>query len=310
MKTFAYTAFTAEGSRRRGVVVAEDEAGASAEIAAMGLMPAEITARAPGRGDNGAGGAATARAGWRTNRLEHDMLAVFTRQMAVLLGAGLAADAALAAVQTAAAAPRIERLAAEARAALLAGAPLSEALAQAGGGLPVWFAAALRAGEKSGDLDRVFATLADHLESSASDRAAIASALIYPAFVAVVAVLVCAVLMVTVAPQIVGMFQATGRELPPLTQAVLAVTGFIENNLAALAALAAALVALGLAFARVPALRRRRDRLLLRLPVTGSFMRMAAAAQYLRTLALVVASRLPLTEALRFSADEIGRAHV
>lgn len=304
MKTFAYTAFTAEGRRRRGVVVAEDEAGASAEISALGLMPAEITAQAAGRGGHGAdGGAAPPRAGWRTRRLEHDMLAVFTRQMAVLLGAGLSADAALAAVQTAAAAPRIERLAAEARAGLMAGSPLSEALARAGGGLPVWFAAALRAGERSGDLDRVFSTLAEHLESSASDRAAIASALIYPAFVAGVAVLVCAVLMVTVAPEIVGMFESTGQELPALTQTVLAMTGFVENNLAALGALAAALVALALGFSRVPALRRRRDRLLLRLPVTGSFLRMAAAAQYLRTLALVVASRLPLTEALRFSAD-------
>ena len=310
MKTFAYTAFTTEGRRRRGVVVAEDEAGASAEITAMGLMPAEITARtarrsAGGGAERGAGHGAV-RASWHAGRIEHDMLAVFTRQMAVLLGAGLSAEAALSAVQTAAAAPRIERLAAEARAGLMAGSPVSEALESAGGGLPVWFAAALRAGEKSGDLDSVFTTLADHLESSASDRAAIASALIYPAFVAVVAVLVCAVLMVTVAPEIVGLFEASGQELPALTRAVLAVTGFIESNWVALTALAAALVVLALGFARLPALRRRRDRLLLRLPLTGGFMRMAAAAQYLRTLALVVASRLPLTEALRFSADVVN----
>ena len=295
MKTFAYTAYTTEGARRRGVVVAEDEADASARISAQGLLPGEITAQ---------GGARPLRLG--AGRIDHDMLSVFTRQMAVLLSAGLAADAALEAVQTAAGASRIERLAAEARAGLMEGEPLSTALERAGGALPAWFTAAIRAGEHSGDLDAVFLTLADHLESTASDRAAITSALIYPAFVAAVAVIVCAVLMVTVAPEIVAMFAATGQELPPLTPAVLGVVDGIRATWPWLVALLAGLVALGVASGRVRGLKNRRDRLLLRLPLAGRFLRMNEAAAYLRTLALVINSRLPLTEALRFAADVLG----
>jgi len=234
------------------------------------------------------------------------MLSVFTRQMAVLLSAGLAADAALEAVQTAAGASRIERLAAEARAGLMEGEPLSQALERAGGALPAWFTAAIRAGEHSGDLDAVFLTLADHLESTASDRAAITSALSYPAFVTGVAVIGCAVLMVTVAPEIVAMSAATGQELPPLTLAVLGVVDFIQAYWPWLAALIAGLVALAIASGRVLALKNRRDRLALRLPLAGRFQRMAEAAAYLRTLALVINSRLPLTEALRFAADVLG----
>lgn len=292
MKTFAYTAFTADGKRRRGVVVAEDETDASAKISAQGLLPSEISPQSAARPTRS-----------RARRIDHDMLSVFTRQMAVLLSAGMAADAALEAVQTAAGANRIERLAAEARAGLMEGEPLSQALERAGGALPAWFTAAIRAGEHSGDLDAVFLTLADHLESTASDRAAITSALIYPAFVAGVAVIVCAVLMVTVAPEIVAMFAATGQELPPLTLAVLGVVDFIQAYWPWLAGLLAALVALGVASGRVPALKNRRDRLVLRLPLAGRFLRMNEAASYLRTLALVINSRLPLTEALRFAAD-------
>lgn len=296
MKTFAYTAYTPEGRRKRGVVVAENENDASARVSALGLMPSTIEAQAPPRQSRGRR---------RERAIGLDLLSVFTRQMAVLLGAGLTAEAALEAVQGAAGATRIERLAAEARAGLLQGEAMADALARAGGALPPWYAAAVRAGERSGDLDAVFETLATYLESSAGDRAAITSALVYPAFVTVIAIAVCAILMTTVAPEIIGMFEATGRPLPPLTLAVMAIVDFVRDHWLALAF---GLLALGLAVMAInrnPGLRDRRDAVLLRLPLIGRFIRMATAAQYLRTLAVVINSRLPLTEALRFSAEVV-----
>lgn len=293
MRTFVFTAYTAEGRRRRGTIVADSAAAASAALRARGLMPAEIEARA----QPGARGGGLFR-----RRLDRDMLAVFTRQMAVLLGAGLAADAALEAVQASAGAARLEALAAEAKAGLMAGEPLSAALARAAGDLPPYVAAAIRAGEQSGELAAVFQTLADHLEASGAERAQIASALVYPGFIAGVSVLVCGVLMTSVAPEIVAMFESSGRPLPELTQAMLRVTRFVEGNWHLLLAALGALVLLALAAARVPALRALRDRLVLGLPVFGRFTRMAAEAQYLRTLALVVNARLPLVEALTHAA--------
>ncbi|MCC6303801.1 MAG: type II secretion system F family protein [Rhodobacteraceae bacterium] len=300
MRTFAFLAYTAEGRRRRGVIVAENAAGAAALLRARGLMPAEVVvrpaaARGAGRGLFG------------RRRLDRDLLAVFTRQMAVLLGAGLAADAALDAVQASAGAARLEGLAAETKARLLKGEPFSLALAAAAGELPAYVTAALRAGEQSGELAAVFQTLADHLEASGAERAQIASALVYPAFVASVSVLVAFVLTTSVAPEIVAMFEATGRPLPRLTQILMAVTGFVRGHwpllLAALAALAGFLALV----ARTPALRARRDRLLMALPLVGRLARMAAEAQYLRTLALVVNSRLPLVEALGAAAGVLAQ---
>lgn len=296
MQTFAYVAYTPEGRRRKGVIVADSATGAAADLRARGLMPAEVTLRG--------GPAPSERGGFlrRRRRLDRDLLAVFTRQMAVLLGAGLAADAALDAVQASAGAARLDALAAETKARLLAGEPFSAALAAAAVELPAYVTAALRAGEQSGELAAVFETLADHLEASGAERAQIASALIYPAFVAAVSVLVAFVLMTSVAPEIIGMFEATGRPLPALTQALVTVTDFIAAYWPVLVAALGGLFVLLAAVARVPALRARRDRLLMGLPLVGRLMRMAAEAQYLRTLALVVNSRLPLVEALRSAA--------
>lgn len=297
MKTFAYTAYTPDGKRRTGMVVAEDESDASARVAALGLMPSALQAQA-----------AKPRGRRRERRIDRDLLSVFTRQMAVLLGAGLTAEAALEAVQGAAGASRIERLAAEARAALMEGESMADALGRAGGALPPWYAAAIRAGERSGDLGLVFETLAEHLESSAGDRAAITSALVYPAFVTLVAIVVCAILMTTVAPQIIAMFEDSGQPLPPLTVTVMALVDAVRDHWLLILAALGALVVLWIAIARNPVLRDRRDGLFLRLPLVGRFMRMAAAAQYLRTLAVVINSRLPLTEALRFSAGVLDIA--
>lgn len=297
MKTFAYTAYTPDGKRRHGMVVAEDEADASARVAALGLMPSALEAQA-----------ARPRSRRRERRIDRDLLSVFTRQMAVLLGAGLTAEGALEAVQGSAGAARIEHLAAEARAGLMEGESMADALARAGGALPLWYAAAVRAAEQSGDLALVFETLAEHLETSAGDRAAITSALVYPAFVTVVAVVVCAILMTTVAPQITAMFEDSGHPLPPLTVTVMGIVDAVRDYWALILAAIAALVAAWIAVARNPVLRDRRDGIFLRLPLVGRFLRMAAAAQYLRTLAVVINSRLPLTEALRFSAGVLDIA--
>lgn len=185
---------------------------------------------------------------------------------------------------------------------------MADALSRAGGALPPWYAAAVRAGERSGDLGAVFNTLAEHLETSAGERAAITSALVYPAFVTVVAVVVCAILMTTVAPEIVAMFEESGRPLPPLTIAIMGLVDWIRGHWPWLLLGAAVLVFLWVLIARTPSLRDRRDRFFLRLPLIGRFLRMAAAAQYLRTLAVVINSRLPLTEALRFSAGVLDIA--
>lgn len=285
MRAFAYTAFTAGGRRRTGTLIAESEPDAARQLREQGLFVAELRA----------GRAATAgrrRAGWgRRHRLNADMQAVFTRQMAVLLSAGLTSETALEAVRGAGAGPAMEGLAASAKAALLDGQSLSDALAQSGAGFAPYYIASIRAGEVSGDVGEVFLKLAEHLETTGLDRAQVSTALVYPMFVAAVSLLVCGILMTTVAPEIVLMFEGSNRAMPPLTVTMLAVSGWVSAYWPVLAALAGLALALYLAAMRVPRLRDLRDGALLRLPLVGGLIRQGAAVQYLRTLALVLTSR-------------------
>lgn len=291
MKAFAYTAVTETGRPRKGSVVAPTEAEASAQLAARGLYVTALTQTTdPASGQ--ASGQSRQRP-WTTlrrARLDSDIQAVFTRQMAVLLTAGLPVEAALEAVRQSDH-KGLEAVAAKARAALLDGAPLSEALSQSGAGFAPYYLAALKAGEDNGELARVFAELADHLDSRDSDRNQIATALIYPAFVATVALIVCAILMVNVAPEIVALFELSDRPLPDLTRWVLAISDTVQAHPLPILSALLACGMLGLASSWWDPLRQARDRLALRLPVIGRFMARAAAVQYLRTLALVLASR-------------------
>jgi general secretion pathway protein F len=302
VKAYAYTAYTAGGRRRSGTVVAESEARAAADLSAEGLFVSTLEAR---DGAAGRGIRAT-----RRTRLTPELRAVFTRQMAVLLGAGLPAEAALAALRGEGGRGPLDQVAARTRAAVLEGVPLSDALERAGGGWPRYYIAALRAGERSGDLAVVTGALADHLEATGGERAEIASALVYPAFVAAVAVLVCAILMTSVAPQIVEMFAQTGRPLPEITQAVLAISGWIGRNPVPLAILGAALAAAIVASSVVPALRDARGSIALRLPLLGRLFRLSAAVQYLRTLGLVLGARQPAVAAADSAAEVLPVARL
>jgi general secretion pathway protein F len=162
VRAFAYTAFTATGARKRGTLVAESEAQAAEILRGQGLFAEEITGKGP-RARRPAFG--------RRTRLNADMRAVFTRQMAVLLSSDLTAETALETIRASGTAPVIEAAAAEAKAALMDGRPLSTALEMAGAGFPRFYIAAVRAGEGSGDVAAVFEGLADYLESVGADRA-------------------------------------------------------------------------------------------------------------------------------------------
>ncbi len=298
MKAYAYIAFTGDGKRKTGTVVAETESHAAEQLKGRGLFVSDLTAR------QARTGRLTSLEIGRRHRLNADLQAVFTRQMAVLLAADLPSEAALEAVRSSGGHPAMDAVAARAKAALMDGEPLSSALEHSGAGFARYYIAAIRAGETSGVVSTVFEELAAHLENVGTDRAQISTALIYPAFVASVSLVVCAILMINVAPEIVAMFEMSGRPLPELTQWILAISDWIQTHIPLLAALLAAAIATAIASSRVRTMRNMRDRVFLRLPVIGRLMRLSAAVQYLRTLALVLTSRHAVLSAVD-SATEV-----
>ena len=300
MRAFSYVAFTASGKRRNGTVVAETEADAASQLSDKQLFVSELTERETK--------ASTKIFSTRHRaQLNPDLQAVFTRQMAVLLGADLPVDAALEAVRQGGH-PALDAVAARARAQLMDGTPLSEALGQSQAGFAPYYIASIRAGETAGNLAGVFTELADHLENQSVDKAQISTALIYPGFVAAVALLVCGILMVNVAPEIVAMYDLSDQPLPSITQVVLKISNWIQANVLGLAILLGLFIALIIASGRIPSLRANRDRLFLRIPLVGRFMRLSAAVQYLRTLALVLGSKNTVPIAVQNASEVLSIA--
>lgn len=294
MRAYAYTAYTASGKRKSGTIVAETEADASLQLARQELFVSQISEAR----EKAARGLTLT----RKVRLSADLQAVFTRQMAVLLTAELPVEAALEAVRTGGH-PALDAVAAQARAGVMDGAPLSESLEGTGAGFAPYYLAALKAGEAAGETASVFNELADHLEQLGTDKAQISTALVYPAFVAAVSILVCGILMVNVAPEIVAMFEMSGRPLPALTRNVLAVSDWIRAHWAVISIALVGLTVLAILTPRIERLRDARDRIVLRLPVLGRLTRLAVSVQYMRTLALILGSRHAVLSAVDSAVD-------
>lgn len=297
MAAFRYRALDAAGTAGQGVVEAESARAARALLRERGLFPLEV-----------ASVAATASGGGRRRRRMKDAaLALMTRQWATLLAAGLTVEQALAALIEQAEEDGVRQLLAGLRSEVLAGYSLRAALDRYPAAFPAIYRASVAAGEKSGELAQVMNQLADYLEQHGALRQKTLQALLYPAIVAAVALLVVIGLMTYVVPQVVGVFAQTKQALPPLTRALIWVSDFLRDwgwlllVLLALAGLAAQLAL------RSPALRRRWEARLLSLPVLGRHLRTLDAARFASTLAILAGSGVPLLAALEAGGRVIAR---
>lgn len=292
MATFDYQALDAHGRSRSGSLVADSEREARERLAGRRLVPLRL---AP----------AAHPAGRLRGRFGPRELALATRQLATLAGV-VPMEEALRTIGSQAERPGTRRVLLGTHAAVVEGFRLSEAMARQGKAFPPLYRAMVTAGEGTGALPEILGRLADLLEQQQQVRGRLVATLVYPAVLAVVALGVVVALMAFVVPRVVEQFDSMGRSLPWLTRAVIAVSEAMTSWGPALAVLA---VAAALALARLlrrPGPRRRLDAALLRLPLLGRLLRDLHAARLARTLAVMLASGLPLMEGLRTTAPTIG----
>lgn len=304
MQRFEYTAIDQAGRTRSGALIGEDTAAARRQIERRGLVVtslksggAAVRARTPAGADGG--------------RLNPRALALMTRQLSTLLAVAPVEEALRTLREQTDHAPT-QRALVRLHEGVLEGKRLSDSMAAAGGRFPVAYRAMVSAGEASGALPAILERLADLLEKQQDVRGKLASALIYPAVLAIVAVVVVAALMTFVVPQVVDQFNTSGQALPALTRAIIAISGFLVNwGWLVLAAVAAGLALFALAL-RAPATRLAFDRAMFGLPVIGRLLRDVEAAGFARTLSTMIASGVPALEALqlaaRTSANSVMRA--
>jgi len=304
MSGYKYEALAPDGRVRRGVLESDSPRQARARLREQGLLPVEIEAIAQAGAQ---GSPATARRlPRRGRRLGAAALALLTRQLATLLGAGLTVEQALNALIDQSERDGERQLLAAVRGDVLAGQPLARALGRHPAAFPEVYVTLVDAGERSGRLADVLARLADYTEEREQLRAKVALAFVYPALVTLVAVTVVTGLLLYVVPQVVQVFQNANQQLPFLTRALIGLSNFLRvyGGFVVIALVLA--VAAGRAAAAVPRLRARWHAQLLRLPIVGALARGLNTARLAATLAILTGSRVPLLASLRAGAGVVS----
>lgn len=300
MPGFRYTAYDLDGREQRGVLESDSPRLARAQLREKGWFPLDVT-QIEAANDSDAGVL-----GKRRARLSTADLARITRQLSTLLGAGLTIEQTFNAIIEQAESEAERQLLAGIRGAVLEGKSLGTALALYPETFNDLFRTLVTAGETSGKLPDVLLRLADYVEEQQAIRQKLIVAMIYPAIVMTVCVLVVTGLMVYVVPQIIGVFAATKQTLPLMTRALMGLSKFIEYTgvfwvIAGVIGFFAARVAL-----RRDAVRRRWHALLLRVPLLGRMIRSKESAQLAATLSILVGSGVPVLTALEAGAGVVG----
>ena len=290
MAGFRYQAYNVEGKLHKGVLEADSARQARSLLRDQGLTPYRVDVIAA---NDPAGGAR-----FRPVSLSSTELAQMTRGMASLLEAGLTVEQAFNALIEQAEVERVRQVLAALRGEVIAGNAVAKALASFPNVFPELYRTLVAAGESSGQLPRVLTRLADYLDERQQMRSRLSLALIYPAIVTGVALLVVGALLVYVLPQVIQVFQHAHQQLPLLTRALIALSVFLQATWIAWGVLATVLVvALRMALAR-RASRAAIHRFLWRAPAVGRILRHLDAARLAATLSILVGSRVPILQAL------------
>ncbi len=297
MAVFEYKALDAGGQSKKGFIESDTPRQARQLLRDQRLSPLSVSES----------GQRSERQGTRPSRrkISSKDLSLITRQLATLSHSGLPVEESLQVISRQTEKNRIRHIILDLRAAVLEGQSLAQACDKHPAVFTPLYRATVSAGESSGKLGAVMERLADHLEKRDQMRQKLQLAMIYPVLLSVISLLVVVGLLIFVIPEIVGVFDNLGQELPALTQGLISLSLFIKRYGIFLVAL---LLAIWLTFRlmlKIEPFRKGIDRLLLTLPLYGRFTRNANAASFARTLAILTDSGVELLESLGIAAKII-----
>ncbi|WP_310566670.1 type II secretion system inner membrane protein GspF [Hydrogenophaga sp.] len=304
MPAYTFEALDAQGATQKGLIDADTAKAARSQLRARALVPLSVEPALNAPDESGGRGLNITL--WGGNVFNATGLAVWTRQLAGLVAAGLPLERALAALAEEAEDEPQQRLVAALRSEVNAGAPFAKALAQHPREFSAIYSAVIAAGEQSGQLGTVLERLADDLEAREALKNKLIGASLYPAIVTVVAIVIVVFLVSYVVPQVASVFAGSQRALPFLTVVMLGLSAFVRNwGWLLLLLLVGGGIALVMA-RRNEALRERMDAAWLRLPLVGRLARGYNAARFAATLAMLASAGVPILRALQTAAETLN----
>lgn len=298
MPAYTFEALQADGKSRQGVIEADSARAARALLREQALVPLTVEPVTTG-------GSMLTRPLGGARAFNASQLAIWTRQLAGLIGAGLPLERALTALVDEAEHERQRHLLAALRAEVNAGAPLARAMAQHPRDFSPVYTAVIAAGEQGGHLGLVLERLADDLEERQTLKAKLIGAALYPAIVTVVAIVIVVFLVSYVVPQVASVFAGSKQALPTLTVLMMALSQFVRAWGGWLL-LALGLIAVGARLAlQNDGLRQKFDAAWLRLPLIGRLARGYNAARFGATLAMLAGAGVPILRALQAAGETL-----
>lgn len=306
MPAFRYEALAHDGSANNGLLDAESLKQARSQLRARGLVPVDVQPVVQ-NGDAQSGDAQ----GWslfargRLTALERTL---FTRQLASLLQAGLPLERALTALGEEAERDTAHQLIAQVRSEVASGSSFATALSQHPRDFDELYRAVVGAGEESGQLGAVLGELADYLENRQALRSKLVASLTYPIIVFIVALLIVALLLGYVVPQVITVYASAKQKLPLLTTVMMSLSDLLRSYWWLLLGAAIAVWIALRAVYNTESGRLRIDQLWLKLPVLGRLSRSLNTARFSSTLAILVNSGVPILRALQAAAETLTNA--
>src|SRR5579864_5674802 len=266
---FAWEGRDKRGARIKGRSLAPDEPALRAELRRQGIAPTRVRKQR----DRRAGGGVNA-----------GDIAVFSRQLATMLAAGIPLVQAFEIVGNGNEKASMQKLVLDIKADVEGGTSLHESLARH----PLYFddlyVNLVEAGEQAGALEALLDKVATYKEKTEALKKKVKKALFYPAAVLAVAVIVTVVLLLFVIPQFESLYKGFGADLPAFTQAVINLSKFVQHDGIYIAATLGLVVYAFIYFKkRSKAMREFLDRLVLKIPVIGPILNKSCIARYSRT---------------------------
>ncbi|MCP3163815.1 type II secretion system inner membrane protein GspF [Myxococcus qinghaiensis] len=305
MPVFEYRGLNSAGKQIKGLLEADSPKTLRSKLRADGVFLTDVLAQAEGsRGavSKGANASQVARdidlRKLGRGRVNTDDVAIFTRQLSTLLGAGVTLVESLTALVDQVEKERFKRALSDIKQRVNEGSTLADALGQHPKIFPNIYVNMVRAGEASGALDAVLTRLADFTENQARLQQKILSTMLYPAIMMVVGGGILVALMVFVVPKVTKIFETMKATLPLSTRILIATSNFFQNWWFVAVPVMALGVWLFMRWTKSPKGKPKWDRFVLKAPIVGSLVRLLSISRFARTLSTLLKSGVPLLAAM------------
>ena len=324
MPKFQYTAMDSSGKEKKGTIEAENEQAVGAALKEEGMFPTSIKEAKDGGGGKGKGGKGgkgkkgAKKGGSMFSKLSEIQLGavvikkkdltVMTRQLAILLDAGLPLVRSLKTLETQSKNPAMKKVLAQTSEAVESGLTFSESLAQNPKSFDKLYLNMVKAGEAAGALESILDRLATFMEKALKMASKIKAAMVYPVMVMIMATCITSGLLIFIVPKFKKIFEEMleGEPLPWLTDKVMNLSDILMSNIVLIVV---SIIVFIVVFKVVVATKKGRwgfDWVKYNMPLLGPIISKSSIARFARTLGTLMGSGVPVLQALQIVRDTAG----